>query len=378
MRNLLIAGLRQLFRHNPLSIVTLTAAILSSAAAVLFGRVVRENGICLLRPDLIIFSIPLLLLLLIVTVIRCIGQEQSSGTIRNKLISGYSKAEVCGAWLLLTAGFSLLTGLLYLGTMYFLGKPALELLSSAVLLRTALTILPLFLITGVLTAVLCLHFRKQIIAACGIIGLAALLIISAAIVRGKIEVPEYVEYSHDKERLVPAEMNELMTVENGTVYIDGEPDYHYTLVDGVVCCNQPVTVTSVERNPFYLASPARETCICLNRLNPADAFISVGRTMMSGVLISDLAEFDQNENQQAESLNQELEAAKRRGSEDEIRDIRNSIIQFRLKSALLRSKYTQEIEQFADETRSLPQCMLALLLLIPAAGILLFKRRNIY
>lgn len=377
MRNLLIAGLRQLFRHNPLSIVTLTAAILSGAAAALFGKIVKEDGISLIRPDIILYSFPILFLLLIFSVIRIVGQEQSSGTIRNKLISGYTKASVCSAWLLLTAGFSLLTGLLYLGTMYLLGRTALSLLGSTVLIRTGLTVLLIFLIAGVLTAVLSLHFRRQIAAAGGIVGLTALLVLSAVIVRGKIEQPEYVEYSHDKERLVPAEMNELMTVENGTVYIDGEPDYHYTLVDGVVCCNQPVTVTSVERNPFYLASPARETCICLNRLNPADALFSAGQSMMSGVLISQQPEYDRFFNHQTETLKRDLADAERRGDPAEITQLRNSLSESRRKADTYRIENANEIAYYSDETHSLPQCMLALLLIIPTAGILLFKRRNI-
>ena len=377
MRNLIAAGFRQLFRYGRFAPVTLTAALLSGIAAGFFGRMPAGEGTFVFRPDIFIYTLPLLLLLMAVTLVLGIGQEQSSGTIRNKMIAGYTKLSVVGAWVTVTLCFSLLTGLLYLIPVYLLGGGALQLIGGKALLRMMLTVLLLFPVIGVLSALMSLLFRRQVFAAAGILGLTALCFVTALIVRGKLEEPEYTETETKLINYIPVEPDEHITVEDGCVLYDGAGNSGYYLNDGGIFVKREYTARFVYSNPFFLRSPQREVWTVLNHLNPADAFIAASQTMMAGICETEIARNEQYYQEETEYLKKALKNAEQNHDPaaaaalegqlyDQERNYRSSVIE-----------NAQQRDIYADETRSLPQCMLAVLILMTAAGILVFRRLDI-
>ena len=376
MKNLLSAGVRLLFRHSRLAWITLLAAALSGAAAGVFGKMPFENESVVFRPDVFVFTFPLLFLLTAVTLVVCIGQEQGSGTLRNKLIAGYSRLSVCGAWVILTLGFSLLAGVLYLLPLVQLGGAPLWGIGSTALLRVMLTVLLLFLIFGVLSALLSLMLRRQLFALFGIIGLTVLSLIAAVVIRDKLEVPEYTESVSRHIVYVPVPDAQI-PADGGEITDDGVQDGEFRTVDGQVCAALEVSVSYVSAHPFYMPSPKREVWTVLNRLNPADAMISAQRTLMSGISRVYTEVYRRDCEADLAPLTDELKQYEGKTDPDAVLNaerLRNSIDEMKRAQQSTLLNLTQEAEQYADETRSIPQCMLAVLILLTAAGLAVFRR----
>lgn len=377
MKHLLSAGIRMFVRHSRLARITLLAAAVSGTAAGVFGKMPFENESVVFRPDVFVLTLPLLFLLTAVTLVVCIGQEQGSGTLRNKLIAGYSKLSVGGAWIILTLGFSLLTGLLYLLPMVLLGGTTLRVIGEAALGRTVLTILLLFLIFGVLSALLSLMLRRQIYAAIGVIGLAVLSLISAAAVRDKLEVPEYTEYLTRHIVLVPLDTDAQIPADGGETDGDGAPDGELCTADGRVCARLEIAVTYVSAHPYYTPSPKREVLTVLNRLNPADALTAAQRTLMSGISRAYWEVCRREGEAELAQLTGELKQYEGKTDTDSVLNaekLRLSIDETKRAQQSRLLDLTQEAEKYADETRSIPQCMLAVLILLTAAGLAVFRR----
>lgn len=374
MRNLIVSGFRMLFRHSRFVRITLIAALLSGIASGLLGKMHAEDGTVVLRPDIFIYTLPLLLLLMAVSLLLSIGQEQGSGAIRNKMIAGYSKLSVIGAWITAALCFSLLAGLLYLIPMCLLGGGALRLIGSGALFRLMMTVLLLFPVAGVFSALMSLLFRRQAFAAAGILGMTALCFVSALIVRGKLEVPEYETQETRLESLVTVEPDEHITVEDGSVLYDGERTGDYVLIDGNVCYKCGYKVTYVFGNAYYVRSPQREVWIVLNHLNPADAFLASTRAMMAGVCQMEIGQTEQYYREMKESLTKALKDAEQNHNQAAASSNAAALYDLERTQQASAAEYTMMRDTYADETRSLPQCMLAVLILMTAAGILVFRR----
>ena len=349
MKNLFSVGLRR-FAGSPLSWI---AAFVSLAAGIVTGmlscyEVFAETYDYNAQYALIGLVIPLFLL--IASVAGVVGRAQSEGTLRVKVIAGYTRVQIALAALLASALTSLLLGLLYLGSFFLTVRRAVTNVSAAHLTAAFLTLLGTFLLIGAAAAVLCLLVRRPVIAVLAVIGCAAGLSLAAIAADRQLDHPEY------------------------------ETTYTYIYRRRTEEAGEQIQVTRVVPGDFYVKPPARWLMLCLNKLNPAE------HTYRALDLLKQSGTKKQLDRQQAliaaeqavidaairgETVYTEENYPRHAEEQLEILGERNYLIKGNPEPLEMRWQTAN------GEIPHAPQCMLAILIALSACGIACFRRQNL-
>ena len=346
MLKLIRSGFRVFFRHNLLSRITLFASALLGAAGGFFGCPEIEYHFFSINRNVCTASAAVSVLLVLLTAVHAAHREQKEGAIRNKIVFGYSRKSICCAYVCSAVGFSFLCAVLYLTPFLLLTKKATVILNRQEKLLLVLTVLMLFLTAAAAGMIFGLLMRRAVPALLAVTALTGLLTASAFLLSAALAKHQYQEpYTINSER---------------TVFLPQ---------DG------------------YIGSPLRETCIILNKLNPAEAFSGIYE--LFGAFDTEGNRWDQTERESRDIIRYcreitDLTAERNAlsGSTDPDAAHRRSTLNDTIMlNANLIAWDQDRIHAYQAARGALdgkPQCMLAVLILMTAAGAAVFQRRNIF
>ena len=288
-----------------------------------------------------LFGLPFPLFLLLCTAVTVVGAEHSDGALRLKVIAGCSRLHIAGAVLVLACLTGLASGLLFLVPFWMLIGKAVHHLPLASRLSAAAALLALFLAVSISGSLLALLLRKPAAAACSVIGLIAVLALPAGAIDASMLIPQYMQDS--------VELPDVRTDE-------GDPMY----------------VTRVYTNPFYLDSPRRELLMILNKLNPAEHTFRAYALFCSA---DDIEEMERSRVRNAVQREEWIAAMQQDGVSQT--EIHWRVADFDAQTENMLEECYGFAIQAQDEVKYAPQCMLAILIAASAAGLWIFRRRDL-
>ncbi len=377
MLNQIKAYLQIYFRYSPISRITLVAAVLAGGLGGFFSCTVDGFERYSYTENALWFSLLPFLLLTAFSVIFVVGREQSSGAIRNKIISGYTKGTIGGAWLICTLIFTAICAGCFLTPFLIISRKALLLLESPVIVQLTVTMALLFPLIGTICALLCLLLRRQTEAVFLLVGVSIVLAFAGIFVSSNLDRQPYIETRQMK--FTDANTGEVIAHQNESDHID-----IHELLDvgnGQQKAVSMSTVTIFNPNPFYIDSPMRELCIILNNLNPAESLFASQGTLDSIKTRQLLNQLIANRDAAVTTLEQELQRLEEKNDPEsqmrrqyllqEINNMNNGYEANEIKQ--LEDQYMAK----ANQTAGLPQCLIGVTVLICAVGLTIFRKKDI-
>ena len=378
MRKLIGSGFRIMFRHSRFIWITMVVSAMLGALGGFFGCMPENLDQYRYEPGMLYLSILPVLLLILFSLVFAVGQEMGGGTIRNKLIAGCSKTSVCFAWLVCSLVFAAVCAALYLTPFMLLSQKALGILPAGVQCRFVLTLLLLFLTVGAAGGLFSLLFRRQAAAAFLSVTAAMLLYFGAAFMTSQLARVKYNEtrvmkYTDPATGKAAEEQTDAISDLTFVRREDEDGNPQERVIAHVVTVFNP--------NPYYVDSPLRETCIILNKLNPANALldsVSVLDSISTGHELSRLKTSRESFIASAKETLKSLEGSAEPG--DDIHRLRVSAELTEWETGYI----VHEIEMLerdyrtaAEGTEGVPRCLLGVLLAFCAAGIGIFRKKDI-
>lgn len=365
MQRLISSGFRIMFRHSRFVWITMFASALLGTIGGFFGCRPQNLDEYQYESGMLYLTLIPVLLLILFSLVFAVGQEHSGGTLRNKLISGCRKAAVCAAWLVCSLVFALICAALYLTPFLLLSRKALRVLPANIQCSFALTILLQFLFISAAGSLFSLLFRRQAAAAFVTVTAAMLLFFAASFMKAELAREKY-----NETRVV--KYSDPVT---GSL-IEGQTDSPQNQIISNV-------VTVFNPNPFYVDSPLRETCIILNKLNPANAILDLTGTLDSIMTGHQINQWNETREACISSLQETLKglesstdsadierrlqvSAELREWEDENGYVMNEI-----------RMLEREFNTAAGSLGGVPRCLLGVLIAFCAAGIGIFRKKDI-
>ena len=367
MRRLICSGFRVMFRHSLLIWITVTASVLLGTVGGFFGCMEANIGEYSYETGVLYLTLLPVLLLILFSLVAVIGQEHGSGTLRNKLIAGYRKGAVSCAWLVCALSFALICAVLWLTPFLLLSRRATVVLSCAVQCRFALTLLMLFLTVGAAGGLFSLLFRRQAAAVFLAVAAAMLLFFGASFASAQLARVQYTETRVMKYR----------NPDTGAVSELSEEAARDSAERSVIIA----ATTILNKNPYYVDSPLREAVIILNKLNPAAALLSAADSLESISTAQELSRMIRMLEADKQYLQDQLDMLE--GSEDPDDAERRSQISRELTE--MRGGYwfyeterlQTELQQTTDGTEGVPRCLFGVLTAFLAAGVGIFRKKDI-
>lgn len=377
MRNQVKAFLRLYFRYSPVSRVTLSAALLAGGLGGFFGCTDDGFERYTYTENALLLTLLPVLLLTVLSVIFTVGRERSSGTIRNQIISGHTKSTICGAWLICTFIFSAVCAGCFLTPFLLVSRKALLQLDCPVIVRLAVTLALLFLLTGTVCALLSLLLRRQAEAVFLLVGVSIVLAFAGIFVSSNLDRQPYIETRQMK--YTDTNTGEVIARQNESEHIDIRE-----LLDvgnGQQKAVSMSTVTIFNPNPFYIDSPMRELCIILNSLNPAESLFASQSTLDSIKTRHQLNRLTANRDAVLTTLEQELQRLEEKNDPESQR--RKQYLQEEIFSTSY-GYLANELNQLQDayrketgQTDGLPQCLLGVMIALASAGVFRFRKQDL-
>lgn len=368
MRRLICSGFRVMFRHSLLIWITVMASALLGAAGGFLGCIQENIVDYSYDTGLFYFTLLPVMLLILFSVVLVIGQEHSSGTIRNKLIAGYRKGTVFCACLVLSLSFALICAVLWLTPFLLMTRKAAAVLPEAVLCRFVLTVLMLFLTVGAAGGMFSLLFRRQAAAVFFSVAAAMLLSFGASFTDAQLARVQYTE-----TRVMKYQNPDTGAVSESPEDAEG---------DGAEQNRVITSVTVVfNKDPYYVDSPLRETLIVLNGLNPAEALFSAAESLESITAAQDLRRLLQGKEAGIRTYQDQLRMLEGSEDPDDIR--RREEINREMKDmneGYWRNEIRmteEELQRMSDGTAGVPRCMTGVLIAFCAAGLGIFRKKDI-
>lgn len=194
MRKLLSANFARLFRHKAFWICLAAAFLMGVYGFWMIGDY-QKSGVLNQTLEQQAFSgLPFGALLAVFGVLF-IGDEFAFGTIRNKLVAGYSKREVYFSLLIVNLAADLMFALSYLASVLFVGIPILGFFQGDMaqdIYYALCMVLSVFACSGILTLLAMLCHHRTAAAVLGIV-LSLALLVAGAKLDSDLSEPEMVD-----------------------------------------------------------------------------------------------------------------------------------------------------------------------------------------